>query len=317
MQTMIQPIPEYFSTKAARMYGAGGAHWLAELPQWIACCAEKWRLTNLRYASGMTVNLICFAQSPEYGEVVLKLEGPHPEAESELRALQLYEGRHICRCLDADQRYRALLLERIAPGDCLADLGDPARQLAAGAELCAKLPIAVPAEAAAAIPAYAERMDKAFRRARAEQKVGRRMLGYMEAAERVLADLQAPERPQMLLHGDLHHWNILRDSVRESGGWKAIDPQGVMGPACLESARFIDNYIDIDSLTDKRAALDEAVTVFAAQFGESKETIAACVLVLRVLSTCWTFEEANPEQEQLEAGIAGCTLAYEYWAACR
>ena len=35
--------------------------------------------------------------------------------------------------------------------------------------------------------------------------------------------------PQMLLHGDLHHWNILSDADR---GWMAIDPKGVIGASC-------------------------------------------------------------------------------------
>ena len=65
--------------------------------------------------------------------------------------------------------------------------------------------------------------------------------------------------PQILLHGDLHHWNILSDADR---GWMAIDPKGVIGASCLDVGRFINNAMGFgETAAEKRKILLEAVTV--------------------------------------------------------
>lgn len=48
---------------------------------------------------------------------------------------------------------------------------------------------------------------------------------FVPAAEEARALLAAP-RPPVVLHGDLHHGNVLDF---DSGGWRAIDPKGLWG----------------------------------------------------------------------------------------
>ena len=48
----------------------------------------------------------------------------------------------------------------------------------------------------------------------------------LDPAQRIYADLCATQREPALLHGDLHHYNVLSDRTR---GWCAIDPKGVVG----------------------------------------------------------------------------------------
>ena len=44
----------------------------------------------------------------------------------------------------------------------------------------------------------------------------------------------------MVLHGDLHHENMLFDA---QAGWIVIDPKGVIGKPCLEMGRYLLNYL--------------------------------------------------------------------------
>jgi streptomycin 6-kinase len=44
------------------------------------------------------------------------------------------------------------------------------------------------------------------------------------SAERIFFELCATQRRERLLHGDMHHENVLFDRAR---GWLAIDPKGV------------------------------------------------------------------------------------------
>ena len=49
---------------------------------------------------------------------------------------------------------------------------------------------------------------------------------YVDRAEAMFAELCATQRNVRLLHGDLHHYNVLFDN---DAGWVAIDPWGVLG----------------------------------------------------------------------------------------
>ena len=68
----------------------------------LESCIRKWNLSECQVAENLSVNLICFAVSPEYGPVVLKIGFPHPEFYSELAALALYHGKNVCALYDAD-----------------------------------------------------------------------------------------------------------------------------------------------------------------------------------------------------------------------
>ncbi|HLO99736.1 MAG TPA: aminoglycoside phosphotransferase family protein [Fimbriimonas sp.] len=51
--------------------------------------------------------------------------------------------------------------------------------------------------------------------------------------------LETTER-EVFLHGDLHHWNILK----HADGWKVIDAKGLFGDPAYEAAAFIMNPLD-------------------------------------------------------------------------
>lgn len=300
-------IPEYFKNKMISMFGQEGQTWVEDSPQILDQCIKKWNLTNCSFIKDMSVNLVCFAESPDYGEVVLKIDGPHPEKYTEMKAMSLYKGRNMCQCYDTDMNLGALLLERIIPGCDLTVVEDTHTQLMIAAELISKLPIQVKKNHG--IPTYADKINRAFKRARKENIVGGKMLSFIDEAERLFSQLENGDRPKVLLHGDLHHWNILQD---QNGAWKAIDPQGVIGAACMESARFMDNHINMVEEDKKSEHLDEMIRVFSTKFGETKRTIAICLFVLCVLSTCWTFEEANPDPDDLREGIDKCEFVLNY-----
>jgi streptomycin 6-kinase len=56
-----------------------------------------------------------------------------------------------------------------------------------------------------------------------------------------LADLLLATSPEpVFLHGDLHHYNI----IRGQRGWRIIDPKGVVGDPAYEAAAFVRNPIE-------------------------------------------------------------------------
>ena len=63
----------------------------------------------------------------------------------------------------------------------------------------------------------------------------------LDPAQRIYADLVRRSAMPALLHGDLHHYNVLSDRAR---GWCAIDPKGVVGELEYELGAALRNPID-------------------------------------------------------------------------
>lgn len=300
MDTEYIAIPEYFRASIHRFFGEEGDGWFLPLGDLLQSCILKWNLRECQVADNLSVNLICYAVSPVYGPVVLKIGFPHPEFYSELAALSLYHGRNVCTLYDADLELGAMLLARIVPGYNLKALPDANDRLEIAVEVISNLP--VPIQPNLSIPTFADWIKRAFTRVRKEHKVSHKTLYFVDEAERLFYEITALESAQMLLHGDLHHENILFSAT---GHWVVIDPKGVTGIPSLETGRFIQNALWLIDDTQKPQALDDMVSAFSAAFQQPKRTIAACALIDCVLSRCWTFEEyLTPEafaEEEAEA----------------
>ena len=231
-----------------------------------------------------------------------------------------------------------MLLEQIIPGDNLLLQEDSCSWLETAAELAYKLPVEIDispqgntkgsnslisaanlSEAErekeesvltpAVFPHYADWLKGAFSRARRENKVDQELLDFIRRAKNFFLELEERNYQPRLLHGDLHHWNILRS---ESRGWQAIDPKGVIGQPLLESARFLDNQITLtDSLGD-HAALDGMLAVFSRKFSASRLQVAKSLFILLVLSTCWSYENHSPRPSTFKHRQDKCRFVADY-----
>ncbi len=299
-------IPEYFLRKAARQFGDAGPGWVQRLPELLARCADQWQLTDCVPADNLSINLVCYARSALYGDVVLKIEGPHPERFTEMTALRLYGGRQACTCFAIDEEIAAILLERIVPGYHLRKVPDRYEQLEIGAELVAKLPIRL--DKTHGLPYYGDWITNAITAARTQYRPDPRMIALMDAATDLFHKICPGDEPRYLLHGDLHHENMLR---HHDGMWKVIDPQGVIGAPFLESARFIQNHVIDQDDVFHWDMLDDTVAYFAARLDATKYNIASALFILHVLSTCWGYE-MNYEEDCLAKLTGECEDLLQY-----
>lgn len=302
-------LPAAFSRRIQNAFGERGSRWLAGLPGLLATCRDRWELTALSLAPELSYNLVCYAQSPVYGPVVLKMGVPHPELDTEMKALPLFAGRGGCACYDADPALGALLLERILPGTDLTTVRERSERFRIAAGLIAALPAAIAGSDESGFPSFAGWLAGAFDRVRREGRAGADLLALVGTAERLFAQEINSGRPRRLLHGDLHHWNILQDG---SGRWKAIDPKGVIGPAGLEAARFIRNEFALGDRAGRMERLDQMVSLFSEYLGEPKQFLAAAAFVDSVLGACWSLEE-NPAPAALESAVAESAVLLGYY----
>lgn len=124
------------------------------------------------------------------------------------------------------------------------------------------------------------------------------IISMLSFAENLYEEILSLNRPKVLLHGDLHHENILKDA---SGNWKVIDPQGRIGEQCLETGRFLLNEWEwFGGIGDLRH-MAECIDSFAKALGESRRTIAICCFLDYAVSSCWSLEDGGEPEDIKEA----------------
>jgi streptomycin 6-kinase len=293
---MIQ-IPEYFKTKARRQFGQEGPKWVNDLPSTLSECVDRWGLSDLVVVGDLSINFLCYATS-KHGDVVLKISGPHSERYTEMVALTLYDGKHACRCFESDHELGAMLLERIKPGHCLRFAVPEDEQLSTGAQLVRDLPIPIGTDLP--LPSYSDWIERAIRTVHAKYRPSQDFRKTMDAALQLFTEI--PNANRCLLHGDLHHDNVL---LASDGSWKVIDPQGVIGAPVLECGRFIQNHvIRNDNVLDLHKA-EATIDYMASVLEQQPRLVSISFFVLHVLSFCWGFE-MNYTAERLKTGAEQC-----------
>ncbi len=277
---------ENLEKKVFRYFGKEGLNWLKEIPRIQQECIKLWDLKDVSESEIMSANYISFCKSNLFGEVVLKIGFPHPDLFSEMEALQVFKGKRIVRLLDFNRELGALLLERIKPGDNLTTIKERGDRIKIAAEICGDLPI--PWEKRGEIPRLRDLAEKAFTNLHKEGIAGEKVKGLVNSARERFREI-SEGMPDFLLHGDLNHWNILKN-IRE---WKAIDPKGYRGPAFMETGRFMINELNMTPPAEKTECLEEMVNIFSKILGQTNTSISRAAFIDKALSLTWKFEEYN------------------------
>ncbi len=234
-------LPISFITTIINTYRADGKHWLAELPARIDEASHRWGLVDIQPVENPSYNFVAFAEQHPSGaersrEVVLKIGVPNRELISEINALRLYAGQGAVRLLEADEPRGMFLLERLQPGRMLSTLEDDEQATFIAAQIMAQIRRPVPASHTFI---YLRDWFDGLKELRVRYNGGTGPLAshVVEMAEHILPDLFAEPYEPAVIHGDLHHFNIL-SSER---GWLVIDPKGVVGPREYEVGPLLIN----------------------------------------------------------------------------
>jgi streptomycin 6-kinase len=298
-------LPSQFIQKVHRIFGEAGRAWLPQLPEIAAQCREMWGLAEGTLCPSLSMNYIEFTRTGDGYPVALKIGVPHEELFTEMEALALYAGRGAVRLLASDYERGALLLQRAMPGTLLWQVGDNAQQTEIAASAMWTLMPPVPEETH--LPHFSRWTERAFRLTRTEWDLQERWpRDLLERAEAIMNEVSPDRSRDVVLHGDLHHENILWD---DNDGWLVIDPKGVIGPRWLEVGRYIQNQLpDEGPFSAQEALVRERVEIFGSRFALPAKKIVAGALVDCVLGHVWSFEDEGPLDESWYQGIKVCRL---------
>jgi len=273
-----------------------GRRWLQDLPGLLDEAARRWSL-SLGDPFLLSYNYVCQAARPDGTPLVLKIGVPNRELTSEINALRLYAGQGACRLLEADAEKGMLLEERLLPGTMLATLEDDDLATGIATEVMLKIwrPIGE-AEGFLSLRGWFEGLKRL--QARFNGTTGPFPPQHVATAEALLSQLFDRSTPDVLLHGDFHHYNILRSER----GWLAIDPKGVAGPAEYEAAPLLMNPIDAKlSESDAIRRTRRRIAILSERLGFDPERLRAWAICHSVLSSWWDLEEDGSGGESSRA----------------
>jgi streptomycin 6-kinase len=93
-----------------------------------------------------------------------------------------------------------------------------------------------------------------------------------------------------LLHGDLHHGNVLFDASR---GWLAIDPKGVVGETEFEIGALLRNPMGVPGLFANQRTVERRVNEMAERLGIDARRVLEWGFAQAVLSAIWSVEDGG------------------------
>ena len=297
-------LPEAF----LRHNGADRA-WLDALPALLKDLGRRWSLTIGPPFPGIELNYVAPAERTGGVPCVLKVSRYVGETGNEIAALRLWDGEGAARLLEADPDAGALLLERLRPGTMLSEVAAEddraATAIAAGVlgRLWRPLPASQPARRSP--PGFASQAPPpfplpagpglrslaswcaAYDRNREALLRGERGFpaSLFQRADAMRRDLLDSAPAPVSLHGDMHHFNVLR-AGREP--WLAIDPKGLAGDPCFDVCQFLRNPEPVP-LSVNRARLD----IFCAELGLERSRTRDWCFVHAMLDACWEFEDGE------------------------
>ena len=282
-------LPERFTKNTLDICGKSGEQWLNDLPRIIGELEENWSLKVENPFPNLSYNFVapCICKDGAVLKIALPLN--NPEISGEAKFLQIKDGKGAVRLLKSDENRRAILLERLTPGKHLKEVcqTDKTKTVEIAIKIQREI-IKKPPENSAfrRLEDWFKGFDKA-----AKTKFPRE---FIFKASEFYKELSCSSN-KFLIHGDLHHENIL-SAQREP--FLAIDPKSIIGDIGYEISVFLNNHLWwLASEPDLKEKLNYAVKQFSEAFEIEPQDLRKWAFAQIVLSAWWTFEDSGGNWE--------------------
>ena len=281
-------VSDGFVRRMVDVYDAEGAVWIERLPAIVAECELRWMLQACPSFEPLSYNYVAPVVLADGTAAVLKVGFPGAELLSEIEALRTYDGHGYVRLIASDAGLGVMLMERLTPGTPLSSVEDDVRAtaIAAGVMRDHRKPIP-PGLHFPTVADWAKGIARL--RLRFEGGTGPLPPRLVEQAERLFVELIPSSAEPVLLHGDLHHDNIL---MAERRPWLAIDPKGLVGEPAYETGALLRNprpLIGSEQHLDR--LMVRRVAQLSDELGFDRQRVTGWGIAQAVLSACWSVED--------------------------
>ncbi|HET8550410.1 MAG TPA: aminoglycoside phosphotransferase family protein [Bryobacteraceae bacterium] len=247
--------------------------------------ARHW-CVDVESAAETETSLFAFGKRGTVPVVIKVLRNRRDDEWRSGEILAAFGGRGVVRVYDYIDG--AVLLERLRPGSSLAELvlnGSDECATEILAEVIASMSPGDTRRNCATTHVWSKAFD--WYTTTGDRRIARRLVDTAHDLYSMLSNTQSRAR---LLHGDLHHYNVVFDSDR---GWLAIDPKGIVGEVEFETGAALRNPFGRPELFTPRA-IENRLKQFGAALGINEERALMWSFAQAVLSAIWLVEDRFP-----------------------
>ena len=268
---MLKPDPAFLKHVLRDPYSGGEAGVNRCLSE-VENLAAEWGVVLDSPVTGASCSLVFRGWRSNGDKVILKLPVIGEEKTSGAMAAVAFGGRGGIEILESDRATGALLMPLADPGtDLFASGVTDDEALSVCVEAITSL-----REVRTNLDPFRATVNYDWFESLRKPTSPKAEPHLVESAKVLLAKLEESTEREVLLHGDLHHFNILRHEET----WTVIDPKGLVGDPAREVVGFMRNPLPwIGEVDDLEAVLENRLDRFAEALGDPIERLWAWSLV--------------------------------------
>ncbi|QBR82929.1 aminoglycoside/hydroxyurea antibiotic resistance kinase [Legionella israelensis] len=278
------------------VHGQKGLAWWNNLPHLLENLAHRHKLTLRSPFNDLSFNYVLSVLGPNQEEWVLKLCVPHNEFVHEIRALKHYNGVGCVSLISAAPEEGWMIIERAIPGSRLLELRDEQQSIPIAVSLMRQLwrPLNNP-EHFISLKQWLRGLKQLESHALLKKLVAKKLREFITSQTQELLTSQGEA---VLLHADLHHYNILRHHDQ----WLAIDPKGVVGEREFEIGAFLRNPLCVVEGPLETKAIARNLDLIIELTGFDRQRVLSWCIIQAILCVCWYCEDnMSDKAHQLSA----------------
>lgn len=206
-------LPIKCKEKIMKLYPMNGKEIITKLENLIDNIVSKYKLENTQILDRMSYNLIIDAYSKEFKNVIVKIGISKNTISREIEFYNIYaRNSNVCKVYDFNLEMNYLVLKKALPALKLDNIQSFDRRLKIYKKIFQSLN---KKNFSNTLPLYKDIFLKSVTNCK-EKFLQENIL----KAKNFLVEIENLHLTKYVLHGDIHHWNIVLDD-RE---WKLIDP---------------------------------------------------------------------------------------------
>ncbi len=278
-------------------FGERALVFLTGLPDFIKRYEALWDIEVFAPVPNLSINFVAPALGKNGERYIFKCGVPNREFDTEIDTLRHFAGIGLPKLIHASKEDAVLLQERIEPGVSL-------REVLRQGELS---DVEATEVGARAVKDYLKQASKPLAKGHSFPHI-RDWLKAFEVIEKseqskvfpyellefsfaklpdLLGSIDSPMDSQVLLHGDLHHDNI----ISKGDSWMVIDPKGIIGDKSYEIGAFLRNPHELVQDSNLKNTIQKRIEIFSDVLELDAKQITAWMIVQSVLSVWWSIEE--------------------------
>ena len=228
---------------------------------------------------------------------ILKI-APKDGDEKTASVLKHYDGNGAVRLLQ--EQGNATLLERAVPGTLLSELVRKGEDDQATHILCDVIQKLHAKQTFVGTYVSVEDLKSGFEKylSSGDTQISQDLV---KEAQSIYGELVTSQEKPILLHGDLHHDNVLYDETR---GWLAIDPKGYVGEPLYEVGALLRNPLNYPEISQNPECMKRRVSIICKRLGYAPKRVIAWAFSQAVLAGIWSVEDGESPQWAVEIAMA-------------